>query len=232
MPGCERARTVTSNRASTRWNHVERRTCVLPPTEREREQSRSFDGTPSPLTDYSREPLDPSSLFLCHPSTVTREDLATRLTRGFLLPTCLSLYLRTSWPRVLPSYDKYIYIRFQRYIDRSRSFAIILTFALPSCAPLSERRNVINKFSRWTAQRTEKTEEREEKDAATSSPIPSRLYYIARTNLIATDIKYYRRTKDDERSWPSFAKILQGRGTLLGPPSLSNRSTFDSNSAV
>lgn len=112
MPGCERARTVTSNRASTRWNHVERRTCVLLPTEREREreQSRSFDGTPSPLTDYSREPLDPSSLFLCHPSTVTREDLTTRLTRGFLLPTCLSLYLRTSWPRVLFSYDKYIYI--------------------------------------------------------------------------------------------------------------------------
>lgn len=214
------------------WNDV--RVCYLPPREREREQSRSFDGTPSPLTDYSREPLDPSSLFLCHPSTVTREDLTTRLTRGFLLPTCLSLYLRTSWPRVLPSYDKYIYIRFQRYIDRSRSFAIILTFALPSCAPLSERRNVINKFSRWrvTAQRTKKTEEREEKDAATSSPIPSRLYYIARTNLIATDIKYYRRTKDDERSWPSFAKILQGRGTLLGPPSLSNRSTFDSNSAV
>lgn len=124
--------------------------CVTSHREREREQSRSFDGTPSPLTDYSREPLDPSSLFLCHPSTVTREDLATRLTRGFLLPTCLSLYLRTSWPRVLPSYDKYIYIRFQRYIDRSRSFAIILTFALPSCAPLSERRNVINKFSRCT----------------------------------------------------------------------------------
>lgn len=123
MPGCERARTVTSNRASTRWNHVERRTCVLPPTEREREreQSRSFDGTPSPLTDYSREPLDPSSLFLCHPSTVTREDLTTRLTRGFLLPTCLSLYLRTSWPRVLPSYDKYIYIYTISTIHRSQS---------------------------------------------------------------------------------------------------------------
>lgn len=92
----------------TMWNDV--RVCYLPPREREREQSRSFDGTPSPLTDYSREPLDPSSLFLCHPSTITREDLTTRLTRGFLLPTCLSLYLRTSWPRVLFSYDKYIYI--------------------------------------------------------------------------------------------------------------------------
>lgn len=42
MPGCERARTVTSNRASTRWNHVERRTCVLPPTERERERAVSL----------------------------------------------------------------------------------------------------------------------------------------------------------------------------------------------
>lgn len=150
----------------------------------------------------------------------------------FFQPVCHYIYGPAGLESFSPTINIYIYTRFQRYIDRSRSFAIILTFALPSCAPLSERRNVINKFSRWTAQRTEKTEEREEKDAATSSPIPSRLYYIARTNLIATDIKYYRRTKDDERSWPSFAKILQGRGTLLGPPSLSNRSTFDSNSAV
>lgn len=102
----------------TMWNDV--RVCYLLPRERER-GTRSFDGTPSPLTDYSREPLDPCSLFLCHPSTVTREDLTTRLTRGFLLPTCLSLYLRTSWPRVLPSYDKYIYIYTISTIHRSQS---------------------------------------------------------------------------------------------------------------
>lgn len=211
------------------WNDV--RVCYLPPREREREQSRSFDGTPSPLTDYSREPLDPSSLFLCHPSTVTREDLTTRLTRGFLLPTCLSLYLRTSWPRVLPSYDKYIYI--YDFNDTSIAVGRLQLFSPSHCHrallyPSDETLLTNSPVGRHKERRRRKRE----KDAATSSPIPSRLYYIARTNLIATDIKYYRRTKDDERSWPSFAKILQGRGTLLGPPSLSNRSTFDSNSAV
>lgn len=80
---------------------MERRTCVcvLPPTERKREkdESRSFDGTPSPLTDYSREPLDPSSLSLS-----PREDLTTRLTRGFLLPT-LSVIIFTDQLSSSPS---------------------------------------------------------------------------------------------------------------------------------
>lgn len=129
--------------------------------EREREKSRSFDGTPSPLTDYSREPLDPSSLFLCHPSTVTREDLTTRLTRGFLLPTCLSLYLRTSWPRVLFSYDKYIYI--YDFNDTSIAVGRLQLFSPSHChrALLYPSDETLLTNSPGTAQRTEKTEERE-----------------------------------------------------------------------
>lgn len=113
----------------TMWNHV--RVCYLPPREREREKSRSFDGTPSPLTDYSREPLDPSSLFLSQQSS--REDLMTRLTRGFLLPTCLSLYLRASCPRVLLSYDKYIYIYIYDFNDTSIAVGRLQLFSPSHC---------------------------------------------------------------------------------------------------
>lgn len=195
--------------------------CVASHREKERERRVSLLRWHTFATNRLLSRTSRPFLSLSHPVRTLRR--GSRV--DFFFQPCLSLYLRTSCPRVLLSYDKYIYTRFRRYIDRSRSFAIILTFALPSFAPLSERRNVINKFSRWRAQRRRKRE-REEKDAATSSPIPSRLHYIARTNLIATDIKYYRCTK--RGSWPRILRCTnEPYSDHLVPRMDFNRSTFD-----
>lgn len=107
MPGCERAR-AHRNRASTPWNHVERRTCVCIASHREKERERRVSllrwhtfATNRLLSRTSRPFLS-----LSHPVRTLRR--GSRV--DFFFQPCLSLYLRTSCPRVLLSYDKYIYI--------------------------------------------------------------------------------------------------------------------------
>lgn len=110
MPGCERARTVTSNRASTRWNYVERRTCVLPPTERERERAVSLFrwhtfATNRLLSRTSRPFLSLSlSPFNSHPT----------LRRGsrvdfFFQPVCHYIYGPAGLESFPPTINIYIY---------------------------------------------------------------------------------------------------------------------------
>lgn len=119
MPGCERAR-AHRNRASTPWNHVERRTCVCIASHREKERERRVSllrwhtFAANRLLSRTSRPF----LSLSHPVRTLRR--GSRV--DFFFQPCLSLYLRTSCPRVLLLfYDKYIYIYTISTIHRSQS---------------------------------------------------------------------------------------------------------------